>query len=72
MQGQITIFEYMEQIKPKDVDIRGLCDDAYCPTCGYCFKDWEGEKDCDCPECKTKLDWTRWHILNDEVKDVEI
>ena len=65
IEGQISIFEYMKQIKPLSVDIMGLCDDAYCPVCGYAFKDWLGEKDCDCPECKTKLDWTRWHIVND-------
>lgn len=55
-----------EPIKVYEVDIRGICDDAYCPKCGYAFKDWLGEIDIDCPECKIKLDWTRWHMLNDE------
>lgn len=66
--GQISIFEYMHELnKVHSVDIKGLCDDAYCPVCGYEFKDWLGEVDIDCPECKTRLDWTIWHKINDEV-----
>lgn len=49
-----------------EVDVKGLCDDAYCPKCGYSFKEWLGEVDIDCPECHTKLDWTFWHRLNDK------
>lgn len=63
--GQMDIYEYMAQIKPRPVEIKGLLDDAYCPSCGYAFKDYQGEKDCDCPECGAKLDWSRWHDLND-------
>lgn len=67
MNGQISIFEYLERVNTvREVDIMGLCDDAYCPECGYSFKEWLGEVDCDCPQCKTKLDWTRWHRVNDE------
>jgi len=76
MEGQITIFEYLEEknricnyAQPQtvvEVDIRGLCDDAYCPKCGYSFKEWLGEVDINCPECHTKLDWTFWHRLNDK------
>lgn len=64
--NQITIFEYLESIKPRPVEIMGLCDDAYCPECGYCF--WETrELDCKkCPICGTYVDWTPWHRANDE------
>lgn len=47
----------------KEVDIRGICDDGYCPTCGLPLDDLVDE----CSECHTKLDWSRWKILN-EVK----
>ena len=51
------------------LDIRGLCDDPYCPQCGSGF--WtEGSRsqvDCErCPECHVKVDWTPWHRCNDE------
>ena len=63
---QITIFDYLESIKPRPVKIMGLCDDAYCPECNYCF--WETrELDCKkCPICGTHVDWTPWHRANDE------
>ena len=63
---QITIFEYLEEKnKIFEIDIRGLLDDGYCPKCGYAFKDWMGEVDIDCPECHARIDWTRWHTMND-------
>ena len=48
------------------VEIKGLCDDAYCPECNYEF--WETkEMDCErCPVCGTRVDWTPWHMANDE------
>lgn len=46
-----------------EVDIRGICDDGYCPKCGISLDDLIPE----CPDCHTKLDWTRWKKLN-EVK----
>ena len=65
MNEQITIFEYMAQIKPRPVDIRGLCDDAYCPGCGYPLDEYK-ELDCEeCPECHIKIDWAPWHRMND-------
>lgn len=61
--GQITMTEYLT---PKDVEIMGLCDDAYCPECHYCF-DEITEKDREfCPVCYTKVRWDRWHRVNDE------
>lgn len=56
--GQITIFEY---IKPIPVDIKGLCDDGYCPVCGVALDDLVPE----CPYCKTRLNWDRWKIINE-------
>ena len=51
------------------LDIKGICDDPYCPQCGYAF--WterkRNEVDCErCPECHVKVDWTLWHRINDE------
>lgn len=55
------------------LDIRGLCDDGYCPNCDHAFDQYlhPDEIDCEvCPECGTPLDWTRWHKMNDpELKD---
>lgn len=51
------------------LDIKGICDDAYCPQCGYFFTTWgqDNEIDCErCPECHVKVDWTLWHRINDE------
>ena len=53
---------------PKDkvpVIIKGLCDDAYCPKCDYALDEIQS---CDkaCPKCRTPLDWTPWHKLNDD------
>ena len=65
IEGQISIFEYMKQIKPLSVDIMGLCDDAYCPKCGSCLDEYQS-CDKECPVCHTQLDWKPWHVLNDE------
>lgn len=51
-----------------DLDIRGICDDGYCPNCDHPFDQYlhPEEIDCEvCPECGTPLDWTRWHKMND-------
>lgn len=52
------------------LDIKGICDDPYCPQCGYEFETTRTSKnyevDCErCPECHVKVDWTPWHRLND-------
>ena len=52
-----------------DLDIRGICDDPYCPECDYGFITYgsKNEVDCErCPYCNVKVDWTRWHLFNDE------
>lgn len=64
IKGQITISEYLT---PKDVEIKGICDDAYCPECNYCFDELK-EKDCEfCPYCHTRVSWARWHRVNDGI-----
>ena len=48
------------------VDIKGICDDAYCPKCGFSLDELK-IKDCErCPECGQRIDWTPWHRCNDE------
>jgi len=47
--------------EPKDVDIKGLCDDGYCPDCGVSLDDLTEE----CPECGCILNWDHWKILNE-------
>ena len=54
-----------------ELDIRGICDDPYCPQCGYEFETTRTcknyEVDCErCPECHVKVDWRRWHKANDD------
>lgn len=53
------------------LDIKGICDDPYCPQCGYAFETIKTcknyEVDCErCPECHVKVDWTLWHRINDK------
>lgn len=53
-------------IKKISVDIQGICDDAVCPTCGRDFL-YPQENDLEaCPYCKQRVDWKRWHDINDE------
>lgn len=71
MEGQISIFKYLKSIEEKiyPLDIRGLCDDPYCPKCDYAFITYgsKNETDCErCPICGIKVDWTHWHWMNDE------
>lgn len=47
------------------VDIKGICDDAYCPKCGRALDEYKC-CDQDCPSCHARLDWTPWHKLNDD------
>lgn len=79
-EGQLSIFD-IELKAPEpfmnppeepifDLDIKGICDDPYCPQCGYAFETIRTcknyEVDCErCPECHIKVDWTHWHRMND-------
>lgn len=62
-----------EKQEPQPLDIRGLCDDGYCPNCDHAFDQYlhPNEIDCEvCPECGTPLDWRVWHLKNDpKLKD---
>ena len=66
-EGQLSIFDYQEPIYP--LDIKGICDDPYCPKCGRGFwtESKRSEVDCErCPDCGIRLDWTLWHRINDK------
>ena len=53
------------------VEIKGLCDDAYCPVCGSELDDLR-IKDCErCPNCYVRIDWTPWHRANDTEEENE-
>ena len=66
--GQITLDEYLRELADKatPVDIKGLCDDAYCPRCNVCLDEIRF-LDCElCPYCGLRIDWGPWHHFNDE------
>ena len=60
--GQMTIDDFLKAIP---VDIKGICDDAYCPECNCCLDEYK-YLDQDCPYCHTRLDWAPWHRKNDD------
>lgn len=79
-EGQLSIFDIpikepeLFMNPPEEpiykLDIKGICDDPYCPQCGYEFETTRTcknyEVDCErCPECHVKVDWGPWHRLND-------
>lgn len=53
------------RIYPISVDIVGICDDAVCPICGheFLYPMENGMKYC--PDCGQRMDWKRWHQIND-------
>ena len=58
------------------LDIRGICDDPYCPQCGYPFETTRScaryEVDCErCPVCHVRVDWASWHQRNDKEESNE-
>ena len=70
--GQMNIFDYIESAeKVYSVDIIGLCDDPICSNCDYEFSMFDSkwsknEIDIErCPNCGARLDWERWHRVND-------
>lgn len=68
MDGQMTIFDFIpDPTKVYECEIKGLCDDAYCPECGYGFLDNETDRP-ECPMCGTRVSWGKYHRINDEVK----
>lgn len=72
--GQMNLNDWIsDRDKVREVGIIGLCDDPICSNCGYEFRmiddnryNLKNEIDIDrCPRCKCKLDWTRWHRINE-------
>lgn len=73
--GQMSLNDWIaDRDKVREVGIIGLCDDPICSNCGYEFRMIEDKRyhlkneiDIDrCPKCKCKLDWSRWHRINEE------
>lgn len=57
-----------EPEKIYELDLKGFCDDPYCPKCGYEFVTWSDKSEVDCkrcPKCNIRIDWTRYHRVND-------
>ena len=48
----------------RKVNIKGICDDAYCPMYNYAFRDFEIDSPI-CPNCGIFLDFEPWHRVND-------
>ena len=63
-EGQLSLFDTERKEPVFPVDIRGLCDDAYCPKCKRAFEDTETDIE-RCPKCGCRVDWTPWHYHND-------
>ena len=62
--GQITLDEF---IKPHKINIVGICDDGYCPNCNNSVDLKPEYIDLEqCPHCGYGLDWSNWHIANDD------
>lgn len=53
---------FIKRYPVKEVDVRGIMDDGYCPECEYPLNDLERQ----CSECGTYLDWRLWKKLNKE------
>ncbi len=54
----------IEKVYP--VDIKDICDDAFCPVCGDGIDELKW-MDCDrCPSCWARISWEPWHRANDK------
>lgn len=64
--GQLSLTDWSPEPIIHDVDIMGICDDAYCPMCGISLDECR-HLDCEeCPECGVRIRWDNWHRANDE------
>lgn len=64
--GQLSLTDWSPEPIIHDVDIMGICDDAYCPMCGISLDEYR-HLDCEeCPECGVRIRWDNWHRANDE------
>ena len=48
----------------REVDMKGLMNDPYCPYCDTPLLDHTDVEHC--PECNQKLTWNHWHNCNDD------
>lgn len=67
---QMSIYDYPEYLpdKPKEVNIKGICDDGYCPVCDS----WVDDLIPECPYCGQKLSWNGWSLINNIDKGVKL
>ena len=57
---------WREKEKIYPLDIRGICDDAYCPQCDMGIDEFKF-MDCKrCPHCGCLISWEPWHRANDK------
>ena len=68
IQGYIRRIDEANE-KVYELDIKGICDDAYCPKCDYGFMDNETDAE-RCPKCGVKVSWEQWHKVNDTEEKV--
>lgn len=63
---RVTRWKFKEEEKeePKEVNVRGLLDDGYCPECNMCLDDLVER----CPSCGTLLSWNEWRKANGEAE----
>lgn len=57
---QMTVFDF---IKPHTVQVKGMCDDPYCPKCNYWLDDPRSRYG-ECPKCGAQIDFMRWFDMN--------
>lgn len=63
----MTIFDFLKPQEVYQVDVKGMCDDPYCPKCNYWLEDPD-ERYGECPNCGAKIDFKHWFEVNrDEV-----
>lgn len=63
---RVTRWKFKEEEKeePKEVNVRGLLDDGYCPECDGAVDDLAER----CPYCGTLLSWNEWRKANGEAE----
>lgn len=57
VKNQMSLDEYTA---PEEVELRGLCDDGYCPNCNNMVDDLAPV----CIYCGKNLTWERWKKAN--------
>ena len=63
--GQMNFFDFLNEYnKPRQVKIKGLCDDPYCPNCHVDLP--ENPQMVACDKCGQMLLWDSWIKANKE------